>query len=325
MESSNESTAQSSIGLKVLSCLSLVFFNVSATIFAEASKSDKGSYPYNTMGIPCAVEGIKLMASICFLIVDRFKLGTDKRPLSLRYTPLYAIPALCYFVSNNCMFYVIRHLGASTFQIMNNLKVLTTGVFMHVFLSRTLSWSQWKSLVLLIVGSMVTQSCAVEQSMSQDPSRNIAIGYAFVALNSVASGAGGVFSEKLLKGNGDLLQHSGCNSIHWQNVQLYSFGFVFGAVSLHASSAVNEQIAGVNPFVGFNAFAYATVASLTVSGLLVSFILKYMDNIAKCFATGFGMLSVILLDGAMKHEPVPLQVILGMIITGMALEQYYLP
>lgn len=323
MESNERSNTETFAHLKVISCLLLVFFNVSATVFAEASKTDKGSYPYNTVVIPCVVEGIKLAASACFLTVERFKLGKQKHHLSFRQTPLFALPALCYFVSNNCMFYIIRHLGAATFQIMNNLKVLTTGVFMHIFLSRTLSWLQWKSLILLVVGSMVTQLCAVDHSTSHDASRNSAVGYAFVALNSIASGAGGVISEKLLKGNGTLLQNNGCNSIHWQNVQLYSFGFIFGAV-VHASSALNEQISGLNPFVGFNAFALATIASWAVSGLLVSFILKYMDNVAKCFAMGFGMLCVAVLDGAMKHKPVPLQVILGMILTGIALEQYHL-
>ena len=56
----------------------------------------------------------------------------------------------------------------------------------------------------------------------------------------------------------------------------------------------------------------------------MSFTLKYMDNVAKCFVMGFGMLCEALLDGALKQKPVPLQVILRMILTGIALEQYHL-
>ena len=40
----------------------------------------------------------------------------------------FAIPGFCYFVSNNCMFLIIRELGPTTFQITNNLKILSTGV-----------------------------------------------------------------------------------------------------------------------------------------------------------------------------------------------------
>jgi len=36
------------------------------------------------------------------------------------------------------------------------------------------------------------------------------------------------------------------------------------------------------------------------------------------------MLCVALLDSAMKHEMIPLRVVLGMILTGLALEQYSL-
>ena len=60
---------------------------------------------------------------------------------------MFAIPAFCYFVSNNCMFYIIRELGPTTYQITNNLKVFTTAILMRVFLARKLSWVKWKALV----------------------------------------------------------------------------------------------------------------------------------------------------------------------------------
>ena len=109
------------------------------------------------------------------------------------------LSALCYFVSNNCMFYIIRYLGASTFQIMNNLKVLSTGVFMYTFLGRKLSWLQWKALIMLVIGCMVTQlstSCGKE---SHAKNQSHLAGYGLVFVSAVASGAGGVFSERLLK------------------------------------------------------------------------------------------------------------------------------
>jgi drug/metabolite transporter (DMT)-like permease len=58
------------------------------------------------------------------------------------------------------MFYIIRYLGAATFRVMSNLKVLSTGifgVFMCVFLDRKLSWMQWKALITLVIGCMVTR------------------------------------------------------------------------------------------------------------------------------------------------------------------------
>ena len=64
------------------------------------------------------------------------------------------------------MFHIIKHLGASTFQITNNLKVLSTGIFMYVFLNRKLSWLQWKALIILAIGCMVTQLIPNPQSLT---------------------------------------------------------------------------------------------------------------------------------------------------------------
>jgi len=315
--------------LKLISCVSLLFFSVSATIFTEASKLEDGSYPYNTFVIPCAVEAVKLLASAVMLAYDRLAKGNDTTPIgfNLRAFAPYAFPALCYFVSNNCMFYIIRHLGASTFQIMNNLKVLSTGVFMYIFLRRKLSWLQWKALIMLVIGCMVTQLSAKadEGGVEENARRSTVVGYTLVLVSAIAAGAGGVFSEKLLKGKGDEQKKtsSGEVSIHWQNMQLYAFGLLFGLLSLQTDTKnVHLHYSGV--FHGFNAFAYATVATLAICGLLVSFILKYLDNVAKCFCSALSMLCVALLDSAMKHEMITLRTTLGIVLTALALEQYNL-
>ena len=311
---------------KISSCVLLLFFSVSGTIFAEASKLEDGSYPYNTFVVPCAVECVKLVASSTMLVHERFVERKSQKPLnfSIHSFAAYSFPAFCYFVSNNCMFYIILYLGASTFQIMNNLKVLTTGVFMYVFLNRVLSWMQWKALIILMIGCMVTQlSAKVEDSA--DSSSSLLSGYVLVVVSAVASGAGGVFSERLLKGRGSEQQksNSGKDSIHWQNIQLYVFGLIFGIVSL-LMDPKNISPFDRKVFNGFNTYAYATVATLAICGLLVSFILKYLDNVAKCFCAAFSMLCVALLDSTMKHETMPLRVLLGIILTGLALEQYNL-
>jgi UDP-galactose transporter len=329
VRSTIDRTNESPLSVTLTSCVLFLFFSVSATIFTEASKLEDGTYPYNTFVIPCAVEAVKLVASSAMFVYERTARGDSQTAslfagFTIRGFAAYASPAFCYFVSNNCMFYIIRHLGASTFQIMNNLKVLSTGVFMHVFLDRKLSWMQWKALIMLVIGCMVTQLSA-KAVEDHAVNQSFFAGYALVFLNAVASGAGGVFSEKLLKAKGTEQQKSNGreNSIHWKNIQLYLFGMIFGLVSLRMDTK-SESLPRQNLFDGFNAFAYATVASLAICGLLVSFILKYLDNVAKCFCTALSMLCVALLDSAMKHEMIPLRVVLGIILTGLALEQYNL-
>lgn len=309
--------------VKIRSCTLLIFFSASATVFTEASKLADGTYPYNTFVIPCAVEAMKLLVSILLLTHTRTWQGSSRKPLGFKFrtTAAYAFPAFCYFVSNNCMFHIIKHLGASTFQIMNNLKVLSTGIFMYVFLNRKLSWLQWKALIILAIGCMVTQlSPDLRGVMSTgDDKLSHLTGYTLVFVSAIAAGAGGAFSEKLLKGSSKKTPLSTETSIHWQNIQLYMFGFAFGLVSLCME---DQNISPSNVFRGFNSFAYATVALLATCGLLVSFILKHLDNVIKCFCTALSMLCVALIDSAMKNEAVPMHTLLAIILTGIALEQF---
>jgi solute carrier family 35 (UDP-sugar transporter), member A1/2/3 len=308
------------------SCMLLIFFSMSATILTEASKLPDGTYPYNTYAVPCSVEAVKLLVSVLLLNYARLVQGLSRKPLGFEFrtTAAYAFPAFCYFVSNNCMFHIVKHLGASTFQIMNNLKVLSTGIFMYVFLNKKLSWLQWKALVILATGCMVTQlnRNPISSASTEDVKLSYLTGYVLVFINVIAAGAGGVFSEKLLKGITKKTPVGTTEtSIHWQNIQLYIFGFAFGLISLYMDD--DENISLSNIFRGFNGFAYATVASLATCGLLVSFILKYLDNVIKCFCTASSMLCVALIDSAMKNEVVPMRILLAIVLTGIALEQYH--
>jgi len=306
-------SSETQVCLKVGSCAALLLFSVAATLFTEASKSADGTYPFNSFMIPCTVEAIKFLASTCLLLLQKIWGGDVVMSFTLRKVAHFSLPALCYFISNNCMFFIIRDLGPTTFQITNNLKVLATGVLMRLFLGKKLTWLRWKALVLLVIGSTVTQ---LESETSSEEKSN-KVGFIFVLINSLAAGAGGVISEKLLKGKGE----SVVDSIHWQNMQLYFFGFLFGLGSM-----CNSQVdVDGRFFEGFNAWAYATIASLAVAGLLVSFILKYLDNFAKCFVAALSIVLVAVVHSLIRQEPIRLKLVIGIILTCMALEQYNLP
>mmetsp|Transcript_11216 Transcript_11216/g.52057 ORF Transcript_11216/g.52057 Transcript_11216/m.52057 type:complete len:327 (+) Transcript_11216:223-1203(+) len=298
---------------KAGSCAALLFLSVAATLFAEASKSSDGTYPYNSFMIPCAVEAVKLCVSIVLLVASIIKGDAGVVAFHPHRFAAFSLPAFGYFISNNCMFYIIRQLGPTTFQITNNLKVVATAVLMRVFLGRKLTWLRWKALTLLILGSAVTQL----NSENPEESRGSKSAYLLVVTNSIASGAAGVISEKLLKGQGNNI----LDSIHWQNMQLYFFGLLFGMASSHTSNGSSA----LDIFDGFNKWAYATVVLLSLSGLLVSFILKYLDNFAKCFVAGLSIIFVAVIHWAVSHETLNIQLVIGIILTCMAIEQYNLP
>ena len=323
----NEEVRNVNKSKKKFACAALLFFTVSSTLCAQASKLPDGTYAYNTFVIPFATESLKCVVSIVFELSST-TVNSNRPDFNSRRFLRFSIPAACYFVSNNCMFYIIGELGGVTFQVTSNLKILSTGLLMRLFLGRKLNWLQWKALVVLAIGCAVTQlkTCASDEFGGVDDRSfsKYSLGYAMVLLNAMASAAGGVVSEKLLKGSHQENQES----IHRQNAQLYFFGAAFGLIAIrHNASSIKNTTETLDnttsTFSGFNTFAYATILSLTATGLLVSFVFKYMDNFVKCFVAAVSMLCVALFDVLTRDDKPSLHLFFGITLTCLAAEQYY--
>ena len=68
-----------------------------------------------------------------------------------------AIPAMLFTLQNTLHYVGISNLDAATFQVTDQLKILTTAVFSVLLLGRALNARKWLSLVLLMVGVAIVQ------------------------------------------------------------------------------------------------------------------------------------------------------------------------
>ena len=102
--------------------------------------------------------------------------------------------------------------------------------------------------------------------------------------------------------------------------QLYFFGVVFGLVSV--LSQTGDKLGNI--YDGFNGAAIGTVVALATSGLLVSFVLKYLDNFAKCFVNALSMIVVGVAHASTSGDGLQLSLVIGIVLTSIALEQYSL-
>ena len=95
-------------------------------------------YVYKTVTVPLAAEVMKVMVSTA-LFSHEYGKSDGKMYVDCRYTTVLmaAIPAFLYFITNNINFIIIRELGASNFQLLNNLKILTTGIFFCLIMKVT--------------------------------------------------------------------------------------------------------------------------------------------------------------------------------------------
>ncbi|GAB2296679.1 hypothetical protein Dimus_030788 [Dionaea muscipula] len=209
---------------------------------------------------------------------------------------------------------------AEVFKIMGNLKIITTGILFRIFLKRKLSNLQWMAIVLLAVGTTTSQvkgcggaSC---DSLLSAPIQ----GYMLGILSACLSASAGVYTEFLMKKNND--------SLYWQNVQLYTFGALFNMARMVLDDFGNGFEKGAwwrRLFDGYSITTWMVVFNLGSTGLLVSWLMKYADNIVKVYSTSMAMLLTMILSVYLFNFSPTLQLFLGIIICMMSLHMYFAP
>ena len=295
---------------KLLSCFSLFILAVAGTFCYENSKNSDNSYPYDTFVIAFAAEVLKFFISVCCLtsVGRRSLISAWNEPRKLAS---FALPAILYFVSNNSAPLIIQELGPTAHQVLNNLKIIATGIFTRVILHRRLTWSKWAALALLLFGSVLVQLPRASQSTPG----NAIYGYTYVLASVSASGAGSVVSELLLKADGTPIE----SNMNMQNAKLYFFGILCGL----ASAVLRHGTFSLDIFNGLNLAACGAIVTMTLAGLCTSFILKYIDSIAKCFVMSCSMLAVALGHSVMKGEWIGWNVLCGIFLVSIATKNYH--
>jgi UDP-sugar transporter A1/2/3 len=139
-----------------------------------------------------------------------------------------SIPALLYVLQNNLQYIAVSNLDVPTFQVTNQMKILTTAGFSVLLLHRKLSKRKWASLALLAVGvgivQIQTSIASQETSPTVLPSSNVysqdgdtvdpalpsastlrpLTGFLAVSAACFTSGLAGVYFEMVLKGWSDI-------------------------------------------------------------------------------------------------------------------------
>ena len=144
-------------------------------------------------------------------------------------------------------------------------------------------------------------------------------GYLYSIASAFVSALAAIYTEWVMKRNSD--------SLYWQNMQLYSFGFILNGLGLIVSD-LHHGHTGVSTlgalFRGYNWVTFLLVVNLAFSGLLVSWIMKFADSIVKVFATSMAMLVTLVVSVAAFGLQPSLQMVLGMMTASISLVLYYM-
>lgn len=307
---------------------------------AESHLRPTGAYPYEPACVVLAAEALKVVLS-AFLLWWTYEASSAQRVKSyadshnwaiqagkgdgddeeesgdeetaaaltvdMHSTLLYGAPALLYFVNNNVAFWCMHYLDPGAYSVLVQLKIATTVVAFRVAFgaTRPIGTRRWAALALLLAGCVTSQ---LRESLGETLAQPV-VGLALVVLQCTISAVASVATEWLLKRSRQ--------SIHLQNVQLYSFGMLFGNVALAAKGLTPLDLVR-----GWNAATYASLLLLSFTGLAVSFVMKWADNLIKVFATAGSMFLTTAAASVLFGSPVRPQQWVGAVVASVALYLY---
>lgn len=321
------STPKAGLKLTVVLCLGLVVTYMAQGLMITASKNASGGYDYDKNVSVMLSEICKFLSSAAILgyqanFVNR---PFDAPPLTSalgRDSFKFAVPALLYAVHNNIIFVALELLSPVTYQLFNNIKIVTTGLVFRLFLNRPLRLHQWMAVVLLPLSMCVTQLGSGGGSGTEQ----VLQGFLWMLALSSCSAFAGVYNEFLLK-NGKPA------SLMWKNMQLYFFS-TLGCVAsyLYYSQAASgaeggggaaEQGGGM--LHGFGPMAWGVVLLNGVLGQIISAIFLYADNIVKVYAASAAVLLTPFASSYCFDTPLHAPLFVGIGVALVSLFLYFLP
>ena len=221
----------------------LVLQNSTLVLTMRYSRSQEGQLYIASTAVVMS-ELTKLMVALVLIGLEensivglRNKLYLDMVCQPVEFAKL-VIPACLYTLQSNLLYVAVSNLDAVTYQVLYQLKILTTAMFSVLLLRRHLHLVQWLSLLVLLGGIALVQVSGLEATGSGDDATAALAGtratlstkgLAAVMLACCSSGCAGVYFEKVLK--------SSEVSLWVRNVELALIGIVAGLGGVWYSDA----------------------------------------------------------------------------------------
>lgn len=309
--------------LKWASLLLLVAQTVSVVFAMRLSKSVKsaGQSYLNTSAV-FSSEVLKMLCSFLFMCLDEGGVSLAAHAVWTQFVmnpkeaAKVAAPALLYTLQNNLIFVSISNLSGAVYQVTYQLKILTTAVLSVLLLGRHLGCAKWSALGILTVGVALIQlprSSSLSSAAAIPAKGSAAVGLSAVLAACVTSGLAGVALEMVFK-------QPGGASLWLRNVQLGFFGsaLALAAAYSHDGEAIREG----GLLQGYSGLVWVVIWLQAVGGLIVAFVMRYADNLLKCFANALSIVITCALSALVKEFMPDMLFVLGTLLVLTATTLY---
>ena len=128
------------VALSLLSCLN--------SLLVRLSKRE-GVFAYKTVLVPLLSECLKLVLSVLSYVTTEGTLAEAVDAVLWTNSLRYALPSLCYLVQNNLVFVALHYLEPPVFQLMSNLKILSTALLFRITFATPLNFSLISSSICI--------------------------------------------------------------------------------------------------------------------------------------------------------------------------------
>ncbi|KAI9052220.1 hypothetical protein LZ554_003578 [Drepanopeziza brunnea f. sp. 'monogermtubi'] len=223
------------VPMKHVSLITLTVQNSALILIMHYSRimPSVGGHRYFTSTAVFLNEVIKLAVSLTIAMYDISQTLPPSTPATVLFEQLYysvfsgdgwklAIPAVLYTLQNSLQYVAVSNLDAVHFQILYQLKILTTALFSVTMLGRSLSSMKWTSLVLLTFGVAIVQmphSDSNAYAPITDSSSRFFFPRSFHELGQLTNGAGEVARELTRRGMEGLSEGLTKRSATYEGIQ----------------------------------------------------------------------------------------------------------
>lgn len=257
----------------------------SYTILVHLCEVD-GKLPFSSASVVLITEIIKLCISLIFLFME---VRASDKPLtipSFRFALPFCVPAILYCINNNLGVQMQLHMDPASYQVLSNLKILSTAVLYRLIIKKPITNIQWIALTMLASAGVSNSYGGMHAKPTEHSAGVIHItmtGLCLISVYCFVSGLSGVYTEYILK------RHYQA-SLHLQNSLLYIFGIVLNGSAWLTEAMFSRDKDAFNLFKGYTSYTWTLILSQACIGLIMSAVMKHASNITRLFLISSAML-----------------------------------
>ncbi|KAH3842943.1 probable UDP-sugar transporter protein SLC35A4 [Dreissena polymorpha] len=244
-----------------------------------------GQIPFSSAAVILMIELTKFLISFA-MYMPEFRQSFRLPHVSVRTALSYSVPAVLYAFNNNIALYINEEMDPATFQVLSNLKIVTTALLYRVVIKRVISVPQWLAIFLLVLAGMCDGYGGLETKSKSGARTEVFItvqGLVMLLAYCSVSAVAAVYTEYILK-------KQLMTSLHVQNMVLYTYGCVLNITAILWQRQILNQGTKQGLFSGFSVYTWLIIITQAFSGLIMSVVFKHGSNLTRLFIISGAML-----------------------------------